>query len=389
VKGSGLKLVAAIAIAMTVVFVVGVLAAVHAINLPGNLRQSLGLATKTPNPPCRIGLYREDPKSPPAPSGQWRFEPETPRTQIEASAIAIGPVIYVTGGSAPGNLRRVTAFDTRTSKWSDPTSLPTGLNHSQVATHDGNLYLAGGYLEGEEPTANVWQYDPRTDRWSQLPDLLQPSAAGAVVAIGEKLYVASGAPQTFDVSGPIVPYSALQIYDFKTGEWSYGAPIPHPRHHVGAAALGGKLYVVGGRGVVGGPTENDRSLDTFERYDPAGNSWESLPPIPLGAASIGLVAIDGTLVSVGGDNQSHWEEGGGWVTPSAWSFNPQSNRWTRLPNMHFERRGSGVAATEGRIYALGGSYCPGLKPNGPIGTHTVESLPASAVIRAERAQQSN
>ena len=137
--------------------------------------------------------------------------------------------------------------------------------------------------------------------------------------------------------------------------------------------------------MVGGPTENDRSLDTFERYDPATNNWESLPPIPLGAASIGLVAIDGRLVSVGGDDQSHWEEGGGWVTPSAWSFNPKKNRWTRLPNMHFERRGSGVAATEGRIYALGGSYCPGLKPNGPIGTHTVESLPISAVIRAERA----
>jgi len=97
----------------------------------------------------------------------------------------------------------------------------------------------------------------------------------------------------------------------------------------------------------------------------------------------GLVAIDGRLVLVGGEDQSNWEDGGGWVTPSAWSFNPRTNRWTRLPNMHFERRGSGVAATEGRIYALGGSYCPGLKPNGPVGTHTVESLPISAVNRAE------
>ncbi len=157
-------------------------------------RESLGLTEKTPNPPCRLGLYRNSPKSPPAPAGRWRFEPETPRTQIEASAIAIGPVIYVTGGSPPGNLHRVTAFDTRTRKWSDPTSLPTGLNHSQVATHDGKLYLAGGYLDGEDPTANVWQYDPETDRWTQLPDLLQPSAAGAVVAIGDKLYVAERRP---------------------------------------------------------------------------------------------------------------------------------------------------------------------------------------------------
>jgi N-acetylneuraminic acid mutarotase len=383
-RGSGLKLIAVLGIAMSIVFVVGVLAAADVINLPGNWRETLGLAKGTPNPPCRPGIYRNSPKEPAAPAGRWRFEPEAPKTQIEASAIAIGPVIYVTGGSPPGNLHRVTAFDTRTGKWSIPTSLPTGLNHSQPATHDGKLYLAGGYLEGEEPTANFWQYDPRTNHWTQLPDLLQPSAAGAVVAIGDELYVASGAPQTFDVSGPIVPYSALQIYDFKTGEWSYGAPIPHPRHHVGAAALDGELYVVGGRGVIGGPNEEDRSLDTFERYDPATNEWESLPPIPLGAASVGLVAIDGRLVAVGGDDQSDWEDGGGWVTPSAWTFNPRTEAWHRLPDMKFERRAGGVAATDGRVYALGGSYCPGLKPNGPVGTHTVESLPASEVVRAER-----
>jgi hypothetical protein len=32
----------------------------------------------------------------------------------------------------------------------------------------------------------------------------------------------------------------------------------------------------------------------------------------------------------------------------------------------------------GRIYAIAGSICPGLKPSGPVGTHTVESLPISA-----------
>lgn len=374
-KGSGLKLLAALAIAMTLVFAGGVLAAVDAIDLPGNWRESLGLAEGTPDPPCRLGIYRLSPKSPAPPAGRWRFEAETPRTQIEASGIAIGPKIYVVGGSPPGNLHRVLAYDTRTNEWSEPTQLPTGLNHSLAATHDGKLYLAGGYLEGENPTANFWQWDPATDRWTKLPDLLQPSAAGAVVAIGNKLYVASGAPQTFGVRGPVTPYSALQVYDFETGKWSYGAPIPQPRHHVGAAALGGKLYVVGGRG------EEDHSLPTFERYDPATNSWESLPDAPLGVASPGLVAIDGKLVVVGGEDQDNWEKGDGWVTPSAWAYDPQAEQWQRLPDMAFARRGSGVAATNGRVYALGGSYCPGLKPGGPVGTHTVESLPAAALNR--------
>lgn len=363
-----MKVLAALGIAMTALFVVGVLAAANVVNLPGSWKEKLGFEDEFPNPPCRLGLYTNDPKSPPAPAGRWQFGPETPRNQIEASAIAIGDTIYVVGGTPPGNLHRVVAYDTKTKKFSDPTSLPTGLNHVQAAAHGGKLYIAGGYLEGEDPTGNFWQYDPATKEWTKLAPLPQPTAGGANVVIGDKLYVAGGAPQTFGASGPVPPFPELQIYDFASGEWSLGPDMPSPRHHVGAAALDGDLYVAGGRG------EADHSLDTFERYDPATEEWESLPKLPMGVASPGLVAVDGKLVIVGGEDQNEWEDGKGWVTPSAWEFDPRTNRWSRLPNMKYERRGGGVAAVGNRVYAIGGSYCPGLKPGGPVGTHTVESL---------------
>lgn len=363
-----MKLLAALGIAMTVLFVFGVLAAADVVNLPGSWKEKLGFEDETPNPPCRLGLYRNDPKQPPAPAGRWRFEPETPRNQIEASAIAIGKTIYVVGGTPKGNLHRVVAYDTKTKEFSDPTSLPTGLNHVQAATHDGKLYLAGGYLEGNDPTGNFWEYDPATEEWTRLAQMPQPTAGGASVVIGDKLYVAGGAPQTFGATGPVAPFPDLQIYDFASGEWSEGPEMPNPRHHVGGATVGGDLYVAGGRG------EEDHSLPTFERYDPAKDEWESLPELPLGVASPGLVAVDGKLVIVGGEDQDEWEDGKGWVTPSAWEFDPQTNRWSRLPDMKYERRGGGVAAVGNRVYAIGGSYCPGLKPGGPVGTHTVESL---------------
>lgn len=363
-----MKILAGLGIAMAVLFVIGVLAAAEVINLPGNWRTTLGFNKATPNPPCRLGLYRNDPKKPPPPPGHWRIEPETPRNQIEASAIAIGKTIYVIGGAPPGNLHRLVAYDTQTHKFSEPTQLPTGLNHAQAATHDGKLYIAGGYLNGENPTSNFWQYDPKTNRWTQLPPLPQPTAAGSTVVVGNKLYVAGGAPQTFNVPPPVAPYADLQIYDFETEQWSFGPDMPDPRHHTSGATVDGMLYVAGGRG------EEDHSLPAFERYDPATDEWESMAELPLGVASPGLVAVDGKLVIVGGEDQKDWEEGKGWVTPSTWEYDPGKNQWSRLPDMKYERRGGGVAAVGNRVYAIGGSYCPGLKPNGPVGTHAVESL---------------
>ncbi len=152
--------------------------------------------------------------------------------------------------------------------------------------------------------------------------------------------------------------------------------MPNPRHHVGGAALGGKLYVVGGRG-----EEGPLARSTFERYDPATdrmgkparNCRSASPPRawsrPTASWSI-----------VGGEDQNDWEDGGGWVTPSAWAYDPQTEPLVAPAGHEVERRGSGVAAVGDRVYAIGGSYCPGLKPGGPVGTHTVESL---AVATAE------
>ena len=128
-EGRGRKVLAALAIAMVAVFFVGVLAAAQVINLPGNLRETLGFEKPTPNPPCHLRMYRKDPKSPRPEPGHWRAEPEMLRTQVEATAIGIGPVIYTAGGSPPGNLHTVLAYDTRTKRWSEPTHLPVGLDH--------------------------------------------------------------------------------------------------------------------------------------------------------------------------------------------------------------------------------------------------------------------
>jgi N-acetylneuraminic acid mutarotase len=369
------KPLAGLLAAMSVVFGVAILAYAGVINLPGNWRTELGFAEAAPNLPCRLGLYRKDPPGP-AVAGRWRLEPEAPKAQVEGSAVAIGPVIYIAGGSRPGNLRTVLAYDTRTGGWSEPTRLPVGLNHSQVVAHRGDLYLAGGYLEGDQPSDELWRYDPRANSWTRLPSMPQARGAAGAAVIGDKLYIVDGAPKTYYVDNPRGPYGNLEIYDFKRRSWSIGPDAPVAVHHVGAAALGGRLYLAGGR------TDPQRSTDGFYSYDPGTATWKRLPALPTGPiSSLGTVAARGELVVFGGDDELGWEGGGGSVSATAWAFDPARSRWRRLPDLNIERHAFGAAVARGRIYAIAGSYCPGLKPNGPVGTHTVESLPTSVLKR--------
>jgi serine/threonine-protein kinase PknK len=381
--GRATKLLAGLATAMGLVFVAGVLVSVDAIDLPGNWRATLGFDTGPPNNPCRIGLYRKSPQSPPASPGHWRFEAEMPRAMVEGSAVAIGPTIYTFGGSAPGNLHRVLAYDVRSHRWSEPTQLPVGLNHSQATTWGGDAYLAGGYIEGAEATSDFWRYDPNSNEWTRLPPMRQPRGGAAAAVIGHKLYVADGAPQTYGVSNPSGPYDSFESYDFETGAWSPEPDAPLAVHHVNATALDGSFYMAGGR------TDPERSADEFLRFDPRRERWERLPDLPFGAySSVGIVTAAGRVVVYGGDDELGWEDGGGSVTPSAWAFDPETSRWRRLPDMRIERHAFGAAVDDGRIYAIGGSYCPGIKPHGPVGTHTTESLPIATLMRAEGRQRS-
>ncbi|HEX6205287.1 MAG TPA: kelch repeat-containing protein [Solirubrobacterales bacterium] len=369
-----MKILAVLLAAMSILFGVAVLAYAEVIDLPGNWRTTLGFQEETPNPDCRVGLYRKSLTSPAPAPGQWRFEPEAPKAQVESGGTTIGDTIYVVGGARPGNLHTVLAFDSRTRRWSEPSKLPVGLNHAMVAAHDGKLYVAGGFLGGNEATDLFFQYDPATGEWSKLPPMRLARGGGAAVTIGDKLYVIDGGDNPYVTGNPKPPVPRLEVFDFEQRTWTVAAPPPVGVHHTGAAFVDGKIYLAGGR------FADEVSSPTFDRYDPATDRWTRLPDLPQGKiSSLAVVAADGRVVAIGGDDEQNWEDGGGFVSPMAWAYDPRTERWTRLPDLHVERHAFTAATAGGRIYAITGTICPGLKPAGPVTTHTVESLPISMV----------
>ena len=83
--------------------------------------------------------------------------------------------------------------------------------------------------------------------------------------------------------------------------WSAVAPLPERLHHPAAAAVAGKLYVVGG--FHGTYAERDPAASVWA-YDPGTDRWEQRASLstPRGAAA--AVALDGRLYALGGERRA-------------------------------------------------------------------------------------
>jgi hypothetical protein len=127
------------------------------------------------------------------------------------------------------------------------------------------------------------------------------AVAGAAAAVLDgKLYVLGG--YTLAADGSAVPQTAVQVYDIAVDSWQRdgdGKPnsppsLPLARHSAAAAVLGNKLYLVSGAGVGNG------LVDAVAIYDPVKNTWNDGAQIPTARALHGLAAFDGRLWAIGG-----------------------------------------------------------------------------------------
>jgi N-acetylneuraminic acid mutarotase len=90
---------------------------------------------------------------------------------------------------------------------------------------------------------SVLRYDPVQNEWQQKASM--PTARGGTAAgvVGDKLYVVGGEGNPADASGV---FPQVEEYDPATDQWTSLGDMLTPRHGMGAAGLDGVLNVPGG-----------------------------------------------------------------------------------------------------------------------------------------------
>ena len=126
-----------------------------------------------------------------------------------------------------------------------------------------------------------------------------------------------------------------------------GGADPHPARAPRRGLDGRYLYAVGGREL-----SASKNLDSFERYDPAADTWTALDPMPKPVGSVGVSFVAGRVVAVGG-------EGATTVSDAVQSYNVKTRRWSQLSPLPEGRHGIAVTTLSDSLYAIGGASAAG------------------------------
>lgn len=139
--------------------------------------------------------------------------------------------------------------------------------------------------------------------------------------------------------------ATLEVYDPASNTWQTRSPAPHTKSAAAVAAIDGKLYVTGGFIASGAP---DAATDI---YDPATDTWSSGAPMPTPRGGAAAAVVDGILYVIGGLNAT------GQISTTYQTvegYNPTSNTWLTGSLMPTPRFAAAAGVIDGLIYVAGG-----------------------------------
>lgn len=316
----------------------------------------------------------------------WTRRAAFPEASEELYGIAAGGRLYVFGGLAPGWKPKglVYEYDSARDTWTKKRPMPLLSHHVALAELGGKIYVIGGFVYPDagpaawQPIDNVWEYDPAADAWAARAPLPTRRGSSNAVVVNGKIYVIGGAglhPGSREAAvHPARPHRSLatnEVYDPATNKWEARSPMPTARNHAASAAVGGKVYVIGGR-VGSAFITRASNTDVVEVYDPATDQWGALlAPMPTPRSAGAWGAFNGRIYVAGGEQRTSEFQRTFRVVEA---YDPAANRWSTLPPMEFPRHGLAGDVVGGRLHLVSGDVSSGGAPGAHIETDVHEAL---------------
>lgn len=189
--------------------------------------------------------------------------------------------------------------------------------------------------------------------WEQITELPIWRFAHVPAAVGGKIYLIGG----FDhhkknLGGRAPALSTVDVYDTQTNTWHTVAKMPTARVAPGVAVFSNDIYVFGGydRKGPGGALKYKKTVET---YNTATDTWNKKRDMPTLRHAFATAVVDGKVYVIGGsvhDKKLNRDVATGLVEV----YNPLTNRWEKGADMPTERGATDAVVVDGKIYVIGG-----------------------------------
>ncbi|GIQ81338.1 hypothetical protein KIPB_002284 [Kipferlia bialata] len=209
--------------------------------------------------PATSGISSESVDCPINPANRW------------APAVRVGPVLYVYGGLCGVNSDALHEYHIENKTWRQvekrglwpgPTSGPAMFNLG------GKLHMVGGWVVREHnfPSGSLvtefWQFDPKTEEWTMLPDCPVITRLASAVVVGDTAHILGNEKN---------PRNLHLTYSEREG-WVRMGPMPLEVNCAGVVCLGREILVLGG---IGHNTQ-------VHVYDTVTRVWTRKANMPMG-----------------------------------------------------------------------------------------------------------
>jgi len=240
--------------------------------------------------------------------------------------------LSLTSGSVWENLGTVEALE------SPGLTVRRGMLYRVGGLHAEN---AAGAPEELHSVKTVMRYDPTSHQWNSMPDMPEERSAHGVAMIGDRLYVVGGWQLKGDSESGTFKTGGFSL-DLSRADaaWEPIAEPPFKRRSIAVAAMGDKLYVIGGA------TEAPRVLsDQVFVLDTKAGSWQEGPKLD---AKTPLKALGAAACSMGGRLYVNYADG-------LFRLNKAENGWEKLDAMRSPRIYNALICTsDGELIVAGG-----------------------------------
>jgi N-acetylneuraminic acid mutarotase len=289
-----------------------------------------------------------------AAENSWTTKAPMPTARTGLGVTVVNGKIYAIGGiNENGYLATCEEYNPVTDTWVTKTPMPTPRAYFAIAAYQNKIYVIAGEERSGYPSWANEVFDPLTDTWETKANV--PFETGrefmSANVVNGKIYVISGLASLWP---PWPNSNENYVYDPSTDTWTTRAPIPRPVHDYASAAVGNKIYIIGGRDFYSSPS----ILNLTQIYDTVADTWSFGAPMPtatyyvIGGLTAGVSAPQ--RIYVLGGFTSSGPPAPDWLNLTR-VYDPETDAWTTgAPAPSSFARG-GVVVVDDIVYAIGGN----------------------------------